>query len=83
MNDEQLTPSTPTRRIGPEAIGAAVVAVVLLIFIIQNDEEVKVDWVVFSKKAPVWAVILVSAVLGYLIGQLIEFGLRRRRRNRG
>ena len=65
----------------PEIIGAAVLAVVLLIFIVQNDTDVKVSWVVFSRRGALWIVILASAVLGYLIGQLVEYGLKRRRRN--
>ena len=86
MADERPTPNGPaptTRRsLSPELIGAAVLAVILLIFVVQNDEDVKVSWVVFSKRASLWTVILVSAVLGYLIGQLVEFALKRRRRDR-
>jgi uncharacterized integral membrane protein len=86
MNDEQTAPQPPIRRprrsVSPEIIVAAVLAVVLLIFVVQNDEDVKVSWVVFSRRGPVWAVILASAVIGYLIGQLIEFGVKRRRRDR-
>jgi uncharacterized integral membrane protein len=84
MNDEQSAPQPPARRaVSPEIVVAAVLAVVLLIFVVQNDEDVEVNWVAFSKRGPVWAVILASVVLGYLIGRLIEFGLKRRRRDRG
>jgi uncharacterized integral membrane protein len=83
--DEQVpqsTPPTPAKRnVSPEIIGAAVLAIVLVIFIVQNDERVDVDWFVFNRRAALWTVILVSAVLGYLIGQLVEFGLKRRRRS--
>lgn len=84
MAEEQVpqsqTPKPPKRSVSPEIIVAAVLAVILLIFIVQNDTDVKVSWVVFSRRAAVWTVILVSAVLGYVIGQLVEFGLKRRRR---
>ena len=57
---------------------------ILLIFIVQNAEEAEVTWIVGDSETPLWVVILVSAVGGYLIGQLIEAGLkRRRRRSRG
>jgi uncharacterized integral membrane protein len=83
--DEQVpqgaTPKPAKRNVSPEIIGAAALAIILLIFIVQNDTDVKVSWVVFSRRAALWTVILVSAVLGYLIGQLVEFGLKRRRRN--
>lgn len=69
------------RSLSPEIFGAGVLALVLLIFIVQNSNDVNVHWLVFSKRAEVWVVIIVSAVLGYLIGQLIEFSLKRRRRN--
>ncbi len=80
--DPQSKPSpAPKRNLSPEIIAAAMLAVILVIFIVQNDDDVKVSWVVFSRRASLWTVILVSAVLGYAIGQLIEFGFRRRRRN--
>lgn len=86
MADEQPAPNTPQpaprRKMPPELIGAAVLAVILVIFIVQNDEDVEVSWVVFSRRASLWTVILVSALLGYLLGQLVEFSLKRRRRNR-
>ena len=84
MAEEQVpqsqTPKPAKRNVSPEIIVAAALAVILLIFIVQNDTDVKVSWVVFSQRAALWTVILVSAVVGYLIGQLVEFGLKRRRR---
>ena len=79
---QNATPTPARKNVSPEIIVAAALAVILLIFIIQNDTDVKVSWVVFSRRAALWVVILVSAVLGYLIGQLIECGLKRRRRHR-
>lgn len=85
MSEEKASPSVPMRSsrrsLSPEIFGAGVLALVLLIFIVQNSNDVNVHWLVFSKRAEVWVVIIVSAVLGYLIGQLIEFSLKRRRRN--
>lgn len=86
MADEAMNqdnqPAPQGKKISFELIAAAVLAVVLLIFIVQNDEDVKVSWVVFSRRAAVWTVILVSAVLGYVFGQLIEFSIKRRRRRK-
>ncbi len=85
MPEEQASQSmpmrSPRRSLSPEIFGAGLLALVLLIFIIQNSNDVNVHWLVFSKHASVWVVIIVSAVLGYLIGQLFEFGLKRRHRN--
>lgn len=78
---QNTVPKAAKRNVSPEIIGAAALAVVLLIFVVQNDTDVKVSWVVFSRRGALWIVILASAVLGYLIGQLVEYGLKRRRRN--
>jgi uncharacterized integral membrane protein len=53
-----------------------------VIFIVQNADKVNVTWFVGDTDTPLWVVIFVSAVAGYLIGQLIEVGIRRRRRSR-
>ena len=61
---QNATPTPARKNVSPEIIVAAALAVILLIFIIQNDTDVKVSWVVFSRRAALWVVILVSAVLG-------------------
>jgi uncharacterized integral membrane protein len=70
------------RRFSPAFVLAAIVAILLLVFIVQNGERAQVTWLVFDRNPPVWAIIIVSAVAGYLLGQLVEIGLRRHRRNR-
>lgn len=79
---ERPMPTPGSRNISPAVIAGAVIAVVLLIFIVQNSDRVDVTWLVFTRRAPVWLVILVSAVLGYVAGQLIAYGVRRHRRSR-
>lgn len=81
MNQDNQ-PASRGKKVSFELIAAGLLAVVLLIFIVQNDEDVKVSWVVFSRRAAVWTVILASAVLGYVIGQLIEYSIKRRRRQK-
>jgi uncharacterized integral membrane protein len=76
------TKTSEGRRVSPEFVVAAVIAVLLVIFIVQNGENAKVTWLVFDREPPVWAIIVVSAVAGYVLGQLIEIGVRRRRRVR-
>jgi uncharacterized integral membrane protein len=75
-------PPAPRRGISPEFVVAIVVAALLVVFIVQNSDKSKVTWLVKSTHTPLWAVIFVSAVVGYLLGQLVEYGLRRRRRHR-
>jgi uncharacterized integral membrane protein len=83
-DDVQREAQQPTtrRKVSPEIIVAAIIAILLIIFIFQNDEPARTQWLFVKREPPVWAVIVVSAVCGYLIGQLIEFGIRRRRRAR-
>jgi uncharacterized integral membrane protein len=70
------------RKVSPALIVAAVIAIALVIFIVQNANKVNVTWFVGDTDTPLWVVIFVSAIAGYLIGQLIEVGIRRRRRSR-
>jgi uncharacterized integral membrane protein len=67
------------RRLSGGAIASLSGVGVLLIFMIQNTEDVTVDFLFWSFTWPLWLLILVSA----LIGALVWFGvgvLRRHRR---
>jgi uncharacterized integral membrane protein len=70
------------RRVSPELVVAGVLAVLLIIFIVQNADDAEVTWIFLDSTTPLWVVIFVSAIAGYLVGQLIEAGIKRRRRNR-
>jgi uncharacterized integral membrane protein len=70
------------RKISPAIVVAAILAILLIVFILQNADDTDVTWIVTDSSTPLWVVIFVSAVLGYLFGQLIEIGVRRRRRHR-
>lgn len=70
------------RKVSPMLIGAIVIAIVLLVFIFQNTDDTEITWLFFDANTALWLVILVSAVAGYLIGQLVEMSIRRRRRLR-
>lgn len=63
-------------------IVAGVIAILLIVFIFQNTDDTNVTWLFFDASTNLWLVILVSAIAGYLIGQLVEMGIRRRRRTR-
>jgi uncharacterized integral membrane protein len=63
-------------------IGAIVVAVALLIFILQNTQEEEVTWLFFEANAPLWVLIVVTAVLSVALAQFVLLIVRRRRRRR-
>ena len=61
---------------------AALIAVGLAAFIVQNTESTPVTWLVFDGSAPLWIVILASAAAGAVLSELAGWMLRRRKRRR-
>jgi uncharacterized integral membrane protein len=81
MVDEPQRPQRrpPTRENQMRLIGALVIAAVLIIFAVQNRNDVRVSFLFFHWDARVVYVIVVSALLGMLVAYLLG---RRRRRTR-
>jgi uncharacterized integral membrane protein len=71
-------PQEERRRVGAGAIATLVGAGVLLVFILQNTQDVPVEFLFWDFTWPVWLLILVSA----LVGALLWFGLGVLRRHR-
>lgn len=65
-------PKTGTDREGPRwrLWAAAIAAVLLIIFIAQNSQEVRVDFLFVEATTPLIFALLVAGVLGALIGWL-------------
>ena len=61
---------------------AALVAVGLAAFIVQNTDSTPVTWLVFDGSAPLWIVILAAAVAGAVLSEMGGWMLRRRKRRR-
>jgi uncharacterized integral membrane protein len=66
------------RRLGGGAIASLTGLGLLLIFMIQNTESVRLDFLVWSFTWPLWLLTMASAVLG----ALVWFGLGVLRRHR-
>lgn len=64
----------------PSVIGAIVIAILAVIFVVQNREETLVTFLFWERRADVWVAILVALVLGILLGKLLDVLWRRRRR---
>jgi uncharacterized integral membrane protein len=65
--------STPERQpkeraLASKTIAALAVAALLIAFGVSNDNDVPIDWLVGTTDTPLIVVILVSAVLGAILG---------------
>jgi uncharacterized integral membrane protein len=63
-----------------KTIAAIAVAILLIAFGLSNRHDVPIDWLVTTTKTPLIVVIVVSAVLGALLGAL---GARSRSKRAG
>ena len=71
-------PPTESRRLGGGAIASIIGGGLLLIFMIQNTEHVRLDFLFWGFTWPVWLITLSSA----LLGGIVWFGLGVVRRHR-
>jgi len=79
---QQVPSAGPARRLGGGTIASAIGLAFLATFIIQNRQDVKLDFLWWSFTWPLWIYTIVSA----LFGALVWFGvgvMRRRRRRKG
>jgi uncharacterized integral membrane protein len=56
-----------------------IVVVLLVIFILQNDQQGPIDFLFWHFKVRIWAALLITTVLSFVAGYLTSW-LRRRRR---
>jgi uncharacterized integral membrane protein len=69
------------RDITPRIVVAGLALVAAIIFVVQNDNRVEANFLFFDADPRLWVVIVVSLLLGALLGQGV--GVLRRRRKRG
>ncbi len=78
MSDDPINQPTAKSGIG-KFIGAALVAVALIAFVVQNTDSTPVQWFFIDRSAPLWLIIVVSAVAGAILSEIIGWIVRRRR----
>lgn len=61
---------------------AGIISVAALIFIVQNSDETTMEFLSFSATVPLSFVIVVSIILGAVLGWFYGMMRRRRKRNR-
>lgn len=74
--------SAGSGRIGIRPLAGAVLVVALAAFVVQNGESTAVRWLWFDGSAPLFGVIVVSALAGAVLSEIVGWSLRRRRRRR-
>ncbi len=72
------------RREGPslKLIAAGVLVLVVLFFVLQNGERTQIQFLFFDGMYPLWILLVVVAVLGFLAGWLVAAARGRRRLER-
>ncbi|HEV3280460.1 MAG TPA: lipopolysaccharide assembly protein LapA domain-containing protein [Acidimicrobiales bacterium] len=78
MVDQQLDPQTDRRRLSGGAIASLVGLGLLIVFIAQNTEKIRLHFLVWDFSWPLWLYTIITAV----VGALIWFGLGVMRRHR-
>lgn len=68
--------------LGIGAIVAGIVVVVAVIFALQNSDDTTMEFLFFKATVPLSVVIVVSMILGAVIGWFVGVMRRRRKRNR-
>jgi uncharacterized integral membrane protein len=57
-----------------------VLGAALLAFILQNTESVSFDWLFWSFEAPLWIVLIITALVAFVLGQFALMWRRHKRR---
>ena len=78
MVQNNTGPKSEGRRLGGGAIASLAGVAMLIIFMFQNTEDVRLDFLVWHFTWPLWLLTMASAVLG----ALVWFGLGVMRRHR-
>ena len=92
MSQEQPTPTDkqpdhPLRRTRTDAalngfVGGAVVLILLIVFILQNTEQVKINYMFWGGRIALGIALLIAAVAGGLIGGALGMARTRQLRRR-
>jgi uncharacterized integral membrane protein len=76
--DEEL----PSKGSGPSIalIASVVIAILAVVFVVQNGKRTTVEFLFFEKHVSVWVAIAVAILIGIALNSLFGFWWRRRRR---
>ena len=80
MNDQVDSTAEDLSKGRGFVVFALIVAAALIVFVAQNTTDTEVTWLFFDGSGPLWIVIIVAAVAGALLSEVLGFLWRRRRR---
>jgi len=69
------------RKASPQLVGAIVLALAVVDFVVQNRDPLKINFLFFSFQAHVWIALLITSVLAILAAEFFGHVLRKRRNN--
>ena len=78
MSDEPIEEQRARTGFG-KFVAAALVTVALVAFVVQNTDSTPVRWFFIDRSAPLWLIIVVSAVAGSVLSEILGWIIRRRR----
>lgn len=80
MADEPTPPGKQglLQRIGPRGVWAAIIAILVVVFIVENTRSTKIRFIGPQVKAPLWLALIVATALGAAAGFLIAWRRSRR-----
>ena len=67
----------------PKLIVAGIIVVVILLFVLQNGERTRISFLFLDGQYPLWTLLVVVAVLGFVAGWLVSAARRHRLERRG
>jgi uncharacterized integral membrane protein len=77
--DPDQAPAQPRSGVSPTVIALGIVAIVAVIFIVQNSSRTDVNFLFFNVRSRVWVALLVAIGIGVLLDRLFIAWWRRRR----
>lgn len=82
MNEEGVGEETKESTGLATVVSAAVIVIALIAFIVQNRSDTEVSWLFIDGTWPLWVVIVIAAVAGAVLSEVVGWLLRRRRRQK-
>ena len=78
-HDPDQAPAPQRSGVSPTLIALGIVAIVAVIFIVQNSSRTDVNFLFFNVRSRVWVALLVAIGIGVLLDRLLIAWWRRRR----